>query len=51
MDDGIRDLADLIRRGKLIPASDPAPLALPVGDPDLSIDSTDVISDLREEHR
>ena len=43
------DLADLIGRGMLIPASDPAPLALPVGDPDQSMNSTDVISDLREE--
>lgn len=40
---------DLIRRGRLIPASNPGSLALPPGDPDLSIDSADVVSDLREE--
>ncbi|MEU4193087.1 type II toxin-antitoxin system prevent-host-death family antitoxin [Kribbella sp. NPDC026611] len=43
----IRD--ELIRRGRLIPASNPGPLALPPGEPDLSIDSTDIVSDLREE--
>lgn len=40
---------DLIRRGRLIPASNPGPLTLPPGEPDLSTDSTAVISDLREE--
>ncbi|MGW6278911.1 type II toxin-antitoxin system Phd/YefM family antitoxin [Kribbella sp. NPDC055071] len=44
---GIR--ADLIRRGRLIPASNPGPLTLPPGEPDLTVDSTDIISDLREE--
>src|SRR4051794_7404803 len=42
--------AGLIRRGRLIPASDPGPLPPPpAGEPDLSINSTDIISDLREE--
>jgi prevent-host-death family protein len=42
--------AELIRRGRLIPASAPGPLPPPpAGEPDLSIDSTDIISDLREE--
>jgi prevent-host-death family protein len=49
IDDAESGLADLVRRGRLIPASDPAPPALPPGDPDLSIDSTEIISDLREE--
>jgi prevent-host-death family protein len=49
IDDSTRGLADLVRRGRLIPASDPASPALPPGDPDLAIDSTDIISDLREE--
>ncbi|TCO47568.1 prevent-host-death family protein [Kribbella antiqua] len=49
IDDNTRGLADLVRRGRLIPATDPSPLTLPSGDPDLSIDSADVISDLREE--
>ncbi|MDX2974089.1 hypothetical protein PWY87_28355 [Kribbella solani] len=44
---GIR--TDLIRRGRLVQASDPAPLPLPSGEPDLSIDSTDVVSEPREE--
>lgn len=41
--------ADLISRGRLIPASDPGPLTLPPGEPDLTVDSTEIISDLREE--
>jgi len=41
--------AELVRRGRLIPASDPTPLALPTGPTDVTIDSTDVVSDLREE--
>jgi prevent-host-death family protein len=49
IDDSTRGVADLVRRGRLIPASDPASPALPPGDPDLAIDSTDIISDLREE--
>ena len=49
IDDSARGLADLVRRGRLIPAGDSAPPALPPGEPDLSIDSTETISDLREE--
>jgi len=49
IDDAASGLADLVRRGRLIPASDPTPPALPPGESDLSIDSTEVISDLREE--
>jgi prevent-host-death family protein len=49
VDDNTRGLGDLVRRGRLIPATDQAPPALPPGDPDLLIDSTEVISDLREE--
>ncbi len=49
IDDNARGIDDLIRRGRLIPANDPIPPALPPGDPDLTIDSTEVISDLREE--
>jgi prevent-host-death family protein len=49
IEDSTRGLSDLVRRGRLIPASDPAPPALPPGDPDLSVDSTEVVSDLREE--
>ncbi|GAA1573028.1 MULTISPECIES: type II toxin-antitoxin system prevent-host-death family antitoxin [Kribbella] len=40
---------DLIRRGRLVPATNPGPLVLPPGEPDLTTDSTEVISDLREE--
>ncbi|MFF1817393.1 hypothetical protein ACFVWG_08860 [Kribbella sp. NPDC058245] len=40
--------ADLIRRGRLIPATDSAPLDLPPGDPSAD-DSTEHISALREE--
>jgi prevent-host-death family protein len=49
IDDRTSGLRDLVRRGRLIPAGDPAPPTLPPGEPDLSIDSTEVISDLREE--
>ncbi|MEV0794117.1 type II toxin-antitoxin system prevent-host-death family antitoxin [Kribbella sp. NPDC050459] len=42
-------VAELVRRGRLIPASDPTPFALPTGPTDVTIDSTDVVSDLREE--
>ena len=49
IDDNTSTRADLIRRGRLIPAGDPGPLALPPGEPDLSVDSTEIISDLREE--
>lgn len=49
IDGSERGIADLVRRGRLIPASDPTPPALPRGELDLSIDSTEVISDLREE--
>lgn len=48
-DDSIRIRADLIRRGRLIPASDPTSSVLPTDQTDLSTDSTDIISDLREE--
>ncbi len=41
--------AELIRRGRLIPSITSAPMVVPRGEPDLSIDSTDIISDLREE--
>ncbi|WP_166679531.1 hypothetical protein [Kribbella pratensis] len=41
--------ADLVRRGRLIPADDPIPLELPPGDVDTSTDSTEVIADLRED--
>ncbi|MFC9892454.1 type II toxin-antitoxin system Phd/YefM family antitoxin [Nocardia sp. NPDC127579] len=47
--DNTAGLADLIRRGRLIPASDPTPMATPPGEPDLSIDSTEIVSELREE--
>ncbi|NIK54854.1 type II toxin-antitoxin system Phd/YefM family antitoxin [Kribbella shirazensis] len=49
IDDSTSIRADLVRRGRLIPASNPGPLTLPPGEPDLSIDSTEVVSDLREE--
>jgi prevent-host-death family protein len=49
IDDAESALVDLVRRGRLIPASDPTPLALPTGPIDLTSDSTDVVSDLREE--
>jgi prevent-host-death family protein len=41
--------ADLVRRGRLIPAGHLGPLVLPQSKPDLSVDSTEVISDLRKE--
>lgn len=40
---------DLVRRGRLIPATDSGPLALPTGEPDTATDSTQIVSDLREE--
>ncbi|WP_165956903.1 hypothetical protein [Kribbella antibiotica] len=50
MNDAAQDRirADLIRRSRLVPATDPAPLQLPPGDasPD---DSTEHISALRKE--
>ncbi|MFF0338556.1 type II toxin-antitoxin system Phd/YefM family antitoxin [Kribbella sp. NPDC004875] len=49
IDEAENTLADLARRGRLIPASDPTPLALPTGPADLTVDSTDVVSDLRDE--
>ncbi|MFC9687554.1 hypothetical protein ACFTSF_03375 [Kribbella sp. NPDC056951] len=47
-DDQASRRADLIRRGRLIPATDPAPIKLPAGEvsPD---DSTEHISTLRDE--
>jgi prevent-host-death family protein len=41
--------ADLVRRGRLIPAGNRGRLVVPQGKPDLSVDSTGVISNLREE--
>ncbi|MEU8226988.1 type II toxin-antitoxin system prevent-host-death family antitoxin [Kribbella sp. NPDC048915] len=49
IDDDTSVRADLIRRGRLIPASNPGPLRLPPGEVDKTVDSTDIISDLREE--
>ena len=49
IDDNIGIRTELLRRGQLIPASDPAPLALPSGEPDPSFDSAELISALREE--
>ncbi|MGY4772599.1 type II toxin-antitoxin system Phd/YefM family antitoxin [Kribbella sp. CWNU-51] len=49
IDDSEHGIADLVRRGRLTPASDPTPPALPPGELDLSIDSAEVISALREE--
>jgi prevent-host-death family protein len=49
IDDHARGMDELIRRGRLIPATDSAPPALPPGEPDLTIDSTEVISNLRED--
>lgn len=49
IDSSEHGIADLVRRGRLIPASDPTPPALPPGELDLSIDSAEVISALREE--
>lgn len=43
------ELEDLVSRGRLIPATDPSPLTLPAGEPDLTIDSAQIVSDLREE--
>jgi prevent-host-death family protein len=42
-------LDDLVRRGRIIPATDTGPIPLPPGRPDLLIDSTDIVSDLRDE--
>ncbi|MEV6287315.1 type II toxin-antitoxin system prevent-host-death family antitoxin [Kribbella sp. NPDC051770] len=41
--------SELIRRGRLIPSTISAPVVMPPGEPDLSTDSTDIVSDLREE--
>jgi prevent-host-death family protein len=49
IDDNSSIRAELIRRGRLIPASNPGPLVLPPCEPDLSVDSTEIVSDLREE--
>jgi prevent-host-death family protein len=42
-------LDNLIRQGRVIPVTDDNPFPLLHGEVDLSIDSTDVVSDLREE--
>lgn len=49
IDHAISTRSELIRRGRLIPATAPAHLVVPPGEPDLSTDSTDIVSDLREE--
>jgi len=46
---GAVELADLVSRGRLLPATDTGPIALPEGETDMSTDSTQVVSDLREE--
>ncbi|WP_020393369.1 type II toxin-antitoxin system Phd/YefM family antitoxin [Kribbella catacumbae] len=43
------DLQGLVGRGRLIPATDAGPIALPGGEADLTTDSTQIVSDLREE--
>jgi prevent-host-death family protein len=49
IESGSAGLADLVRRGRLIPATDPGPPALPEGEIDTVTDSAQVVSDLREE--
>jgi prevent-host-death family protein len=49
VDSAASGMEDLVRRGRVIPATDPGPPALPDGDTDTSTDSAQVVSDLREE--
>lgn len=42
-------LDDLIRRGRVVPATSSGPIPLPPGEPDLTTDSTEIISELRAE--
>lgn len=44
-----RPLDDLIARGRVIPATNTAPLSMPSGDLDMETDSTRLVSELREE--
>jgi hypothetical protein len=43
------ELDDLTARGRIIPATDAGPIQRPTGPRDTSIDSTDIMSELREE--
>jgi prevent-host-death family protein len=43
------ELADLVARGRITPATDTAPITMPPGAVDTSVDSAAVVSELREE--
>jgi len=43
------ELDDLVARGRITPATSNGPIPRPAGPVDTSIDSTDIISELREE--
>ncbi|MFD7153901.1 type II toxin-antitoxin system Phd/YefM family antitoxin [Kribbella sp. NPDC059898] len=49
IDDNTSIRSDLIRRGRLIPASNPGRMVLPAGTSHASLESTEIVSDLREE--
>jgi prevent-host-death family protein len=42
-------LDNLIRQGRVIPATDHKPIPLPIGAVDATLDATDIVSELREE--
>jgi prevent-host-death family protein len=43
------ELDDLVMRGRILPATSKRPIPMPTGPVDTTIDSADVISELREE--
>lgn len=43
---GLRELA---RAGRVVLATDPTPFPLPTGEPDDRVDSTEIVSELRED--
>lgn len=43
------ELADLIARGRVTPATNTAPITVPSGEVDTSVDTAAIVSELREE--
>lgn len=43
------ELADLVARGRVIPATRSGPIAMPPGEIDTTTDSTQILSELRED--
>jgi prevent-host-death family protein len=44
-----RELADLVLRGRVIPATRSEPFAMPPGEIDTAIDSAQIVSELRDD--